>query len=59
MVLVIHDCKCSTCLGSFQPKHPKGEIVFGGTLCNCYCHTLTGTERSEFIQLKEKWVNKK
>jgi hypothetical protein len=39
MVMVIHNCQCETCPGSQAPKNQKpGEIVFGGTICNCSCH---------------------
>lgn len=38
MVYIIHECHCGTCPGSYTPKHPSGEMLFGGSLCRCKCH---------------------
>lgn len=39
MVYIIHECHCLTCPGSKPaPRHPNGEVVFGGSLCRCKCH---------------------
>jgi len=52
MVCIIHDCHCLTCPGS--TKFPNdGVMRFGGSLCNCPCHELKGSERDEFIKRKE------
>lgn len=53
MVYIIHDCHCGSCPGS-QPAKPRedGQMIFGGSLCNCSCHNLTGKEREDFIQMK-------
>lgn len=38
MVYLIHECHCESCPGTVTPKHPSGEMVFGGSLCRCKCH---------------------
>lgn len=38
MVYVIHECDCGNCPGTVTPKHPSGEMVFGGSICRCKCH---------------------
>jgi hypothetical protein len=38
MVMVIHNCDCATCKGSWSPQSKPGEFVFGGAICNCQCH---------------------
>lgn len=43
MVYLIHDCQCGSCPGTVTPKHPSGEMVFGGSLCRCKCHTENRT----------------
>lgn len=54
MVLVIHNCNCKTCGGSWSPPSKDGEIVFGGCICNCRCHDLEGAEKQEFIKERER-----
>ena len=50
MVYIIPNCDCNTCLGNQPVKpRPNGEMVFGGSICNCKCHTLKGKKRKEFI----------
>lgn len=52
MVQVITKCYCHSCPGTQAPTNQKpGELVFGGTICNCRCHQLKGKERDEFIEL--------
>jgi hypothetical protein len=53
MVMIIHKCDCRTCVGNTFPKGHRGEIVFGGTICRCTCHTLKGKEKETFIASKE------
>lgn len=55
MVYVIHDCHCGLCLGGQPaPIRLDGEMVFGGSICNCRCHDLKGKEREDFIKLKNE-----
>ena len=55
MVCIIHDCHCDLCPGSTpaKNKHSKpGEMIFGGTLCNCECHSYSGKKRKIFLDIK-------
>lgn len=55
MVMIIHDCKCENCPGSYAPKSKSGEIMFGGTLCNCRCHTLKKDDLTKFLK-QQLWL---
>jgi|WetSurSiteA1Bulk_404760.scaffolds.fasta_scaffold37974_2 hypothetical protein len=59
MVMVITRCYCNVCPGTKAPKRTAkqirdNEMVFGGTICHCQCHTLKGKARKEHIKLMEQ-----
>lgn len=56
MVYVIHNCQCGLCPGSSSPpKREDGQRVFGGSICHCKCHVLTGKKRKDFILMQNKF----
>lgn len=40
------ECSCGTCPGSEKPYSPSGEVVFGGWVCSCLCHSRKVTTDS-------------
>lgn len=56
MVMIITYCKCGSCNGGSKATSPyakPGELVFGGSICNCPCHRLKGKELEDFIEYKK------
>jgi hypothetical protein len=50
------DCECRNCRGSvtIEEADDSNEMIFGGGVCLCPCHSLSDDEKEKFILSKSK-----